>query len=175
MATFMAGVAVAGLAVRGRARRDGGAIRIPVTAAAAVDPTDGDVWRAMTTRAWSPVMRLRAAILVQALADLRAPPDSKVGAEVRTWFASPDRSGPCTFETVCDVLGLDAGAVRRQVLGRRPAVVAAQVLSRPATRRAHSPHRPEDPERDQPLADARLMPYRPGARPHTAQEWIAAR
>jgi hypothetical protein len=120
MATFMAGVAVAGLAVRGRARRDGGAIRIPVTAAAAVDPTDGDVWRAMTTRAWSPITRLRAAILVQALADLRAPPDTKVGAEVRTWFASEDLGDPCAFVPLCETLGLDPATVRSRVLQEPP-------------------------------------------------------
>jgi hypothetical protein len=120
MATFMAGVAVAGLAVRGRARRDGGAIRIPVTAAAAVDPTDGDVWRAMTTRAWSPITRLRAAILVQALADLRAPPDTKVGAEVRTWFASEDFGDPCAFVPLCETLGLDPATVRSRVLQEPP-------------------------------------------------------
>jgi hypothetical protein len=126
MAGVMAGVAVARLGVRGRAHRDGGAIRIPVTEAVAVDPTDANTWQ-RTTRSWSPTERLRAAILVQALADLRAPPDSTVGAEVRTWFASPDRSGPCTFETVCDVLGLHADAVRAQVLGNRHAIVTAQV------------------------------------------------
>lgn len=140
MATFMAGVAVAGLVVRGRARRDGGAIRIPVTAAAAVDPTDGDVWRAMTTRAWSPITRLRAAILVQALADLRAPPDTKVGAEVRTWFASEDLGDPCAFVPICETLGLDPDAVRAQVLSARQAVIAAPVHRVDRRRVLESPH-----------------------------------
>jgi hypothetical protein len=141
----MAGVAVAGLAVRGRARRDGGRryFALPVLAGAGVDPTDGDRWRAMITRRWSPETRLRAAILIQALADLRAPPDSTVAAEVRTWFASQDRSGPCTFATVCDVLGLEANTVRAQVLGTRralgpahvPGVLSGSDVRRPTPRR----------------------------------------
>jgi hypothetical protein len=143
---------VTGLAVRGRARRDGGAIRIPVTAAAAVDPTDGDVWRAMTTRLWSPVTRLRAAILVQALADLRAPPDTKVGAEVRTWFASEDLGDPWAFVPLCETLGLDPDAIRsrvlehRQVVGRadshraaRSRAVGGPTPSRPSAARTSAP------------------------------------
>jgi hypothetical protein len=39
------------------------------------------------------------------------------------WFFSPERyapNDPCSFDTVCGVLGLDASAVRRELRNGRP-------------------------------------------------------
>jgi hypothetical protein len=106
-------LAVAGLRVSTPARRDGGQRRIPVTAAAAIDPTDGDVWRAATLRPLSPALRLRAAVLGAALMDVRKfPPTSRLGAEARAWLASDETTWPLSFVAICDVLGLDPEAVR---------------------------------------------------------------
>jgi hypothetical protein len=81
-----------------------------------LDPTDGDVARAATLRAFSPDERLRAAVLVNALMDLRRyPPTTREGAEVRAWFASDEAHWPCSFVAVCDVFGLDPAAVRARV------------------------------------------------------------
>jgi hypothetical protein len=120
------------------------AIRIPVTEAVAVDPTDSDSYRRTTTRSLSPDERLRAAVLTQALVDLRAPARTPLGADVRRWFGSPDLTWPCASEALCDVLGLDADAVRAQVLGNRQAIVTAHVRrvpSGPDVRRP-TPRRP---------------------------------
>jgi hypothetical protein len=98
--------------------RDGGQRRIPVTAAAAVDPTDGDVARAALVRAWSPHERLRIAVLLHALHELRRyPADSRYAQEARRWVVSNDARWPCSFVAICDVLGLDPAAVRARVLG----------------------------------------------------------
>jgi hypothetical protein len=100
------------------ARRDGGQRRIPVTAAAAVDPTDGDVARAALVRAWSPHERLRIAVLLHALHELRRyPADSRYAKEARRWVVSNDAHWPCSFVAICDVLGLEPAAVRARVLG----------------------------------------------------------
>jgi len=99
----MAGVAVAQRAEWGPGHRDGGAIRIPVTAAAAVDPSDGDR-------------------VVLALCD------RVVLGDDRTWFAR-DVLAPCDDDVLapCDdvVLGLDADAGRREVRSRPPAALPA--------------------------------------------------
>jgi hypothetical protein len=121
MAASVAFLAVGGLPVAAPSRRDGGQRRIPVTAAAAVDPTDGDVARAVTVRPRSPNERLRMAVLFQAVMDLRKePPTSRLAAETREWFASDEQGWPCAFVAICDVLGLDPDAVRARVLPASP-------------------------------------------------------
>ena len=40
--------------------------------------------------------------------------------ELRRWFESADRSYVFSFESVCDALGLEAGYIRRRVLGAPP-------------------------------------------------------
>jgi hypothetical protein len=116
MAESLAFLAVAGLSVSTPARRDGGQRRIPVTAAAAIDPTDGDVARAAALRPRSPEERLCMAVLVQALWEVRRyHPASREGAEVRHWIASDDQSWPFAFCALCDVLGLDPAIVRARV------------------------------------------------------------
>jgi hypothetical protein len=52
--------------------------------------------------------------------------------ELRRWFESTDRAYVFSFESVCDALGLDAGYVRRRVLGRAP------LLRRPWAHRVHA-------------------------------------
>jgi hypothetical protein len=115
-------VAVAGMA---QARPSGGpprqlsAGRLAAPDAVPLDPTDGDVARAATLRAFSPDERLRAAVLVNALMDLRRyPPTTREGAEVRAWFASEEAWWPCAFVCICDVFGLDPAAVRARVSAR---------------------------------------------------------
>jgi hypothetical protein len=121
MAASVPFLAVGGLSVADPARRDGGQRRLPVTAAAAVDPTDSDVARAVTVRPRSPGERLRMAVLFQALMDLRKePPTSRLAAETREWFASDEQGWPCAFVAICDVLGLDPDAVRARVLPASP-------------------------------------------------------
>src|SRR4029450_11966192 len=119
MGASMPCVAVAGMA---QARPSGGpprqlsAGRLAAPDAVPLDPTDGDVARAATLRAFSPDERLRAAVLVNALMDIRRyPPTTREGDEVRTWFASDEAWWPCSFVAVCDVFGLDPAAVRARV------------------------------------------------------------
>jgi hypothetical protein len=104
-----------------RGHRDGGAIRVPVTAAAAIDPTDGDLARALRRPRWSPSQRLWAAVLWEVLVDLRkyAPPLPQARA-ARAWLESDDTGWPLAFRPLCDVLGLEPVAVRTHVLRRLP-------------------------------------------------------
>src|SRR4029450_226910 len=119
MAWSMPCVAVAGMA---QARPSGGpprqlsAGRLAAPDVVPLDPTDGDVARAATLRAFSPDERLRAAVLLNALMDLRRyPPTTREGDEVRAWFASDEAGGPGSFAAVCDVFGLEPAAVRTRV------------------------------------------------------------
>jgi hypothetical protein len=123
-------LAVAGL--RTAALRDGGQRRFhALTATAAVDPTDGDVGRAARTRPLSPDARLRGAVLVQALLDLRrAPPTTRRYTEARRWLEDDDEHWPLAFVPCCDVLGLEPTAVR------------ARALAGPAPGRPGRPGRP---------------------------------
>jgi hypothetical protein len=45
-----------------------------------------------------------------------------------SWFLSTDRTHPFAFETICDVLGFDAGAIRARLLG--PACPARVTIRR---------------------------------------------
>lgn len=98
--------------------RDGGQIRIPVTAAAAVDPTDADVFRAGMHRHWSPELRLCAAVLASAVLDVRRyPPDTRPYREAVAWFSSDTETGVHAFPAICALLGYDPVYVRSRVLG----------------------------------------------------------
>jgi hypothetical protein len=52
--------------------------------------------------------------------------------EAREWLASSDRSLPFSFESICDVLGLDSSYIRRGLRGAReqPAETAARFALR---------------------------------------------
>src|SRR4029453_14780424 len=114
MAGSMPCVAVAGMA---QARPSGGpprqlsAGRLAAPDAVPLAPTDGDVARAATLRAFSPDERLRAAVLVNALMDLRRyPPTTREGDGVRAWFASDEAWWPCSFVAVWEGFGLEPAA-----------------------------------------------------------------
>jgi|SRR5262245_23542509 len=101
--------------------RDGGQIRIPVTAAAAVDPTDGDLARTAAKPKWSPEMRLCAAILGQAVLDVRRyPADSRRYREAHAWLWNDAESGVHAFPAICAQLGLDPVWIRARVVGPIP-------------------------------------------------------
>src|SRR5439155_1325718 len=51
-------------------------------------------------------------------------------AEVHDWVSSPDRRRLFAFETICDVLGIDAGSLRR-ALGERRTRRGRQLRCRP--------------------------------------------
>jgi hypothetical protein len=119
----MALVAVAG---RPAAGCDGGIRPIPVSAAAATDPTDAELAR--PRRRWQPEARLCGAILAQAVCDLqRFPPTARLVQETRAWIEDDDQTWPMAFRPICDTLGLDPDRVRAGVLGGPPAVSARQL------------------------------------------------
>jgi hypothetical protein len=47
-----------------------------------------------------------------------APFDRKAYESAKAYLTSTDRTWPFTFENVCDALGLDAGSLRRRLIGR---------------------------------------------------------
>jgi hypothetical protein len=74
--------------------------------------------------------RLRLAVLEDAVryyctdvatADARA---RMLHDDAAEWFASDDHDEPFAFENVCDALGLDPDAVRRELRRRRAALAA---------------------------------------------------
>jgi hypothetical protein len=90
---------------------------------------------------WSGEVRLAAAILEDAIRICRKRPFGRLFREACTWIASDDRSAVFSFLAVCDVLGLDAGAVRAR-LGRTAAAGARQGGGeRRATTRRAAPRR----------------------------------
>ncbi len=70
---------------------------------------------------WRGEQRLMAAILVDALAvySRRAVPGASDAGHVlrqtQHWLRSNDRTSPCSFLRVCEVLGLEPDAVRRHL------------------------------------------------------------
>jgi len=72
----------------------------------------------------APERRLRLAILEDASRYYRQYYGATDGRarvlyeDAADWFASPDRSGPFSFENVCDALGLDPHYVRRGLARR---------------------------------------------------------
>lgn len=93
------------------------------------DPTDAHESRRLrgSHGRYTPVMRLAEAVLHQAMADLHLhttaaePRATAIRADVRRWFRSDEARRPYAFVWVCDVLGLDASAVRARVLEQRRA------------------------------------------------------
>src|SRR2546427_27742 len=105
----------------------------------------------------SPEKRLMAAVLMQALDDLRLTRVARLGgqrrwngqrsksrlADVEDWFADHDRRWLFSFESICAGLGLDADAIRdalRRVPGRsaghlwrNTSASGARVAALPAT------------------------------------------
>ena len=86
------------------------------------------MWSA--TRTVAPERALIAAVLQQAIDDLRTyqnahrPHARRVYRNAYQWVASDDRTWPCSFLNVCDLLGLSAGALRAELLGARRSVAA---------------------------------------------------
>src|SRR2546425_683598 len=83
----------------------------------------------------SPEMRLVAAVLEEALRGIERHSRShrrprRAFREAYAWFFDDDQDGPFAFETVSELLGLDAAAVREQV--RRRLVQPAPRRRRPA-------------------------------------------
>lgn len=74
----------------------------------------------LVVRTTSPEQRLLAAVLDQALQDLRifcvVAPNGRNAIAITEWFASRDATWPCSFESICTALGFDADAVRSRVL-----------------------------------------------------------
>jgi hypothetical protein len=104
-----------------RVRRGRGAGPSPVFE---LDPTDAATARALYgARALSPEVRLRMAVLAFAIFDVRRyrPHGNahalKLYRTARAWLESDAHTWPLDFVPVCDVLGLDPGAVRARVLG----------------------------------------------------------
>lgn len=54
-----------------------------------------------------------------------------LAADARAWFDSPERTRLFDFENVCDVLGIDAGYLRRQLARQLDA--RRKSVARPAT------------------------------------------
>ncbi len=73
-------------------------------------------------RTVSPERALLVAVLWQAIDDLRNHQDGRgtkarrLYREAYQWVASDDRSWPCSFLNVCDLLHLSAGALRAELL-----------------------------------------------------------
>jgi hypothetical protein len=67
----------------------------------------------------SPEVRLAAAVLEQAVDDpvrWRRRGKERCTADAPGWFARTDRAWPFSFENLCELLELDADAVRREVM-----------------------------------------------------------
>jgi hypothetical protein len=81
-------------------------------------------WEVRDDMRFEPEKKLMVAVLEEALATIlgsgEAPSEARrqVAQEAWHWFASDDRSGPFTFATICDVLGLDADRVREVITFR---------------------------------------------------------
>ena len=93
------------------------------------DDWEGELLAPLAAQWWPPAalrpeQRLLRAVLEEALAELAAgrmavasPVDNQRRRELLDWFASHDRSWPCSFENVCDAIDLDPDRVRGK-LGR---------------------------------------------------------
>jgi hypothetical protein len=73
-------------------------------------------------REYPPEMRLVLAVFEDAIRAAARPPSIRNGrgqrdyVDARAWVQETDRAWPFAFPNVCDLLGLDADAVRRRVL-----------------------------------------------------------
>lgn len=78
----------------------------------------------------SPERALLVAVLQQAIDDLRDHQEShgatarRLYREAYQWVASDDRSWPCSFLNICDLLHLSAGALRAALLASGRAAAA---------------------------------------------------
>lgn len=89
-----------------------------------------DIWH---RRALPPEAQLQAAILEQAVQDLRRPQTDRRGQrshrEALGWLLSDNEGWPFSFMNVCASLGIDAAALRSRLLGetgdmvRRPSAL----------------------------------------------------
>jgi hypothetical protein len=77
-----------------------------------------------------PEQRLLRAVLEEALAELAAgriaaasPLNNQRRRELLDWFASHDRSWPCSFENVCDAIDLDPERLRGKLVKLRAAAL----------------------------------------------------
>ena len=95
------------------------------TAEGTTDGWHGDLLMPSAVRWWllrtlRPEQRLMRAVLEEALVELAAErveltsslPDDQHRRELLKWFASRDRSWPCSFENVCDAIDLDPERLR---------------------------------------------------------------
>ena len=81
-------------------------------------------WASQSDLRTEPEKRLMVAVLEEAMATLLNWSESsnaaarQLASEARQWIESDDRSGPFSFATICDVLGLDTSRVRTVIDGR---------------------------------------------------------
>lgn len=100
-----------------------------------------EIWH--RSRAISPERALALAVLWQAFFDLRKyrfaarRRQQRLYMEAYRWVASDSRRWPYSFASLCDLLGLEAGAVRDRLLdlGDLSAAAAAEGAARPLRRR----------------------------------------
>jgi hypothetical protein len=97
------------------------------------DDWEGELLAPLAAQWWPPhalrpEQRLLRAVLEEALAELAAgrmaaasPQDNQRRRELFDWFASHDRSWPCSFENVCDAIDLDPERVRGKLVKLRAA------------------------------------------------------
>ena len=74
--------------------------------------------RARIHRLVSPEQILQSAVMEQAIHDLRSQ-RADLREEAITYLSQNDRSGPFTFATICDALGINQGAARRALFRGR--------------------------------------------------------
>ena len=136
-------------------------------AGAAEDTTDdwsGELLAPLAEQWWPPhalrpEQRLLRAVLEEALAELAAgrvaaptPFDDQRRRELLDWFASHDRSWPCSFENVCDAIDLDPERVRGKLVRlRAPALVDA----------SRAPSHNDAAGRERSASSARALPRPP--------------
>ena len=99
------------------------------------DDWEGELLAPVAAQWWPPAalrpeQRLLRAVLEEALAELAAgrmavasPVDNQRRRELLDWFASHDRSWPCSFENVCDAIDLDPERVRGKLVRLRAAAL----------------------------------------------------
>jgi hypothetical protein len=99
------------------------------------DDWEGELLAPLAAQWWPPAalrpeQRLLRAVLEEALVELAAgrmavasPVDNQRRRELLDWFASHDRSWPCSFENVCDAIDLDPERVRGKLVRLRAAAL----------------------------------------------------
>ena len=112
-----------------------GANRMGGVAEDTTDDWEGELLAPLAAQWWPPAalrpeQRLLRAVLEEALAELAAgrmaaasPLDNQRRRELLDWFASHDRSWPCSFENVCDAIDLDPERVRGKLVKLRAAAL----------------------------------------------------